>query len=441
VLLKNEGAILPLQPSRDSRIAIIGQFARSPRYQGAGSSQVNPTRLDNALDAIRLAVGDAAHVGFAAGYGVGTTEDDDGLCEQAVALAAEADRVVVFLGLPGSYESEGFDRAHIELPPNQIRLLSSVAAANPEVVVVLANGSAVRVSDWEHHARAVLECWLAGQAGGSAIADLLLGRANPSGRLAETLPRRLEDNPSFLNFPGDSGHVRYGEGIFVGYRAYDRLSQDVSYPFGHGLSYTTFEYSDLHVGVSGRHEDGDLRVSVQVTITNAGDLAGEEVVQLYVRDVDSSVCRPVRELKSFVKVGLEPAESKQVSMDLNSRDLSFWSIRTHKWVLEAGRFEIAVGASSRDLRLNETLSIDAPDIHGPLDQESTLAEWLRDPTGGPALRAAVGVGPDGRARGILGDEELLRVVGSMPLRTIASFSGMGIDSSVVEAAQAAVSAH
>jgi len=235
--------------------------------------------------------------------------------------------------------------------------------------------------------------------------------------------------------------VRYGEGIFVGYRAYDRLSQDVSYPFGHGLSYTTFEYSDLQVSVNGRHEDGDLRVSVHVTITNTGDMAGDEVVQLYVRDVDSSVSRPVRELKGFVKVGLEPAESKRVTIDLNSRDFSFWSIRTHSWVLEAGRFQIAIGASSRDLRVTARLSIDAPDIRGPLDQESTLTEWLQDPTGGPALRAAVGVGPDGRARGILGDEELLPVVGSMPLRTIASFSSMGIDRSVVEAALAAVSGH
>ncbi len=223
VLLKNDNALLPLQPSAGETIAVIGEFARTPRYQGAGSSQVTPTRLDVALDELRAAAPDGVEVAFAAGFGIATTRDDDDLAAEAVALAARASVAVVFLGLPPGDESEGFDRTDIDLPANQAALLAHLAHANPRLVVVLANGSAVRLSDWEHHADAVLECWLSGQAAGGAVADLLFGAANPCGRLAETLPLRLEDAPSYLNFPGEAGHVRYGEGVFVGYRGYDAL--------------------------------------------------------------------------------------------------------------------------------------------------------------------------------------------------------------------------
>ena len=214
-------------------------------------------------------------IAFAAGFGVGTSDDfeDDeaGLADEAAALAARASAVVVFLGLPAAAESEGYDRTHLDLPANQTALLARLAAANPRLVVVLSNGSAVRLSTWEHHAAAVLECWLAGQAGGGAAADLLLGAANPCGRLAETLPLRLEDTPSYLNFPGEAGHGRYGEGVFVGYRGYDALGRDVGYPFGHGLSYTSFAYADLETTVCGRAEDGDLGVEVACRVTNTGD--------------------------------------------------------------------------------------------------------------------------------------------------------------------------
>jgi beta-glucosidase len=262
VLLKNEGSLLPLAPAAGETVAIIGEFARTPRYQGAGSSQVNPTRVDVALDELRAAIPDGVEVAFAAGFGIRTTRDDAALADEAVALATAADVVVAFLGLPGADESEGFDRDHMDLPANQTALLARLAEANPRVVVVLANGSAVRLSDWDQHARSVLECWLSGQAAGGAVADLLLGAANPCGRLAETLPLRLEDTPCHLNFPGEAGHVRYGEGVFVGYRGYDALDREVSYPFGHGLSYTSFEYADPHARVTGRVEDGDLIVEV-----------------------------------------------------------------------------------------------------------------------------------------------------------------------------------
>jgi beta-glucosidase len=437
VLLKNDGEVLPLEPAAGATVAIIGEFARTPRYQGAGSSQVNPTRVDVALDEIRSAVPAGVRVPFAAGFGMestvdGSRADDAALRAEAVELAAGADSVVVFLGLPPSAESEGFDREHLELPANQVALLEAVATVHDRIVVVLANGGAVRVAGWEHHASAVLECWLSGQAAGGAVADLLLGVTNPSGRLAETLPLRLEDNSSYLNFPGDSGHVRYGEGVFVGYRGHDAAHQEVSYPFGHGLSYTTFEYTGLGVTVEGSHEAGDLRATLTCTVANTGARAGREVVQLYVRDVAASVARPVRELKAFAKVALDPGETTTVTFVLGSRDLSYWSARAHDWVLEGGEFEFSVGESSRDLRLTIGVDIPAPPVGEPLGADSTLEEWLADPVGSVALRAAFGTDEDGNAKGLLGDEELLRVIGNFPMSRLAAFPDVGLDRAALD---------
>src|SRR5829696_6344666 len=433
VLLKNDGNLLPLQSSAGDTVAVIGEFARTPRYQGAGSSQVNPTRVDNALDELRAAVPDGVRVVFAPGFGIGTTTDDEELAAEAVALAGRASSVVVFLGLPDADESEGFDRTHLDLPANQTALVARLAIANPNVVVVLANGSAVRLSDWEQHVPAVLECWLSGQAAGGAAADLLVGAANPSGRLAETLPLRLEDNPSYLTFPGEQGHVRYGEGVFVGYRGYDALDLPVSYPFGHGLSYTSFEYTDLTATLTGSAEDDTLAVTVACTVTNTGQRAGKEVVQLYVTDPESSVARPPRELKGFAKTAtLSPGEGQTVTFRLRSRDLSYWSIRQHRWVLEGGTFLLSVGASSRDLRLTTTVELTAPPQTVELDGMSTLEEWLAHPVGAGLLRETIGVDERGRPRGILGDEELIRVIGNFPISTLAAFPGLGIDHATVD---------
>ncbi|MGY1840585.1 MULTISPECIES: glycoside hydrolase family 3 C-terminal domain-containing protein [unclassified Modestobacter] len=414
VLLKNDAGLLPLDPAGTGTIAVIGEFARTPRYQGAGSSQVNPTRLDDALAAIREVAGD--RVTFAAGFGVDTTADDEALRAEAVAAARDAGVAVVFLGLPASYESEGFDREHIHLPENQVGLLRAVAEVNDRVVVVLANGSAVQVSDWEQHARAVLEGWLLGQAGGTAVADLLFGRVNPSGRLAETIPLRLEDSSAHLNFPGEFGVVRYGEGVFVGYRGYDASAQQVSYPFGHGLSYTTFGWSDLAVTVHGA--DAEHPVTVAVTVTNTGDRPGKEVVQVYVGDPVSQVVRPVRELKAFTKVDLAPGASQRVELALTRRDLSYWHPVLRDWVLEGGEFDIAVGASSRDLRLTGTVTVETPPLGLPLDDDSTLDEWLAHPAGGPLLAPLVA-----GAGGMLADPELRKMIGSMPMRKLAAFPG------------------
>jgi beta-glucosidase len=433
VLLKNQDHLLPLRPAAGDRIAVVGEFARTPRYQGAGSSQVNPTRVDIALEELRAAVPDGVEVTFAAGYGIETTDHDQELAAEAVALASQAEVVVAFLGLPAADESEGFDRSHIDLPANQTALLSRLADTNPKLAVVLANGSAVRLSDWDQHAKAVLECWLSGQAAGGAAADLLLGTANPSGRLAETLPLRLEDTPCYLNFPGEAGQVRYGEGVFVGYRGYDALDVQVSYPFGHGLSYTSFDYADLTTKATGRHQDGDLAVEVTCRVTNTGDRRGREVIQLYVGDPQASVARPVRELKAFAKLDLDPGQTTVVAFTLTARDLSWWSTTLHDWVLESGEFELAVGASSRDLRLTTTVDIAAPPPPATLDAMATLQEWLADPTGSALLHKAVGTDEEGRPKGILGNAELLPVIGNFPISTLAAFPGLGLSHAVVDA--------
>lgn len=440
VLLKNEGDLLPLELGPGQHVAVIGEFARTPRYQGAGSSQVNPTRLDTALEAMRTAVPEGVRVSFAAGFATGPAAngpDEAALTDEAVALAAEADTVVLFLGLPAGAESEGFDRRHMDLPADQVALVAKVAEVNPRLVAVLSNGSAVRVSTWEHQVPALLECWLSGQGGGSAVVDLLLGAANPSGKLAETIPLRLEDSPSFLNFPGEAGHVRYGEGVFVGYRGHDARGDAVSYPFGHGLSYTRFAYTDLRTRVSGRSAAGDLAVEVTCRVTNTGNRAGSEVVQLYVRDVEASVARPVRELKAFAKAALDPGQSIAMTFRLSSRDFSYWSVARHDWVLEAGEFELAVGASSRDLRLSETVDLAAPSLAPTLTADSTLEEWLADPVGRVALLTAMSGRTDAEPSGPAAPEELA-VIGSFPLSRLAAFPGLAVAPAALDALVEAV---
>lgn len=413
VLLRNEGQVLPLDPA--ARVAVVGAFATAPRYQGAGSSLVNPTRVDEPLAALRLAV---PQVSFSAGFTI-SGADDTALADEAVRAAGAADVVVAFLGLPDIAESEGFDRTHLDLPAHQTALLPRLAATGTPVVVVLANGSAVVTRPWEQHAAAVLECWLGGQAVGSAIADVLTGAAEPGGRLAETIPLRLADTPSFLSFPGEEGHVHYGEGIFVGYRGFDAADREVAYPFGHGLSYTTFGYRELAVTVAGT----DL--TVEVTVTNTGTRRGKEVVQLYVGDPAASVARAPRELKGFEAVQLDPGEERRVAFTLGARDLSFWSVRDGGWRLEPGVFTVAVGASSRDLRLDASVTVDVPAAPRPLTAGSTLQEWLADPDGADRLRAAAGDAP------ILGDPEMRRVIGNFPLSRFPAFAPMGITAEVL----------
>jgi beta-glucosidase len=417
VLLKNDG-LLPL--ARTASIAVIGEFARTPRYQGAGSSQVTPTRLDVLLEELRLIYGE---VPFAAGYGVGETGNDSALLAEAEHVAGAAETVVMVIGLPGADESEGFDRTHMNLPANQLAALRAVAAVNPDVVVVLVNGSTVVLDDVVPHARALVEAWLGGQAAGGAIVDVLSGKVNPAGRLAESIPHRLEDNSSYFSFPGDSQVVRYGEGLFIGYRGYDKASQDVAFPFGFGLSYTSFALSDLQVTTRGSVADGTLAATVSVTVTNTGPVDGAEVVQVYVQDVESTVARPVRELKGFAKVFLAAGAEQTVSIELDQRAFSFWSVAQGRWAVEAGDFVIAVGSSSRDLPLEETVPVEAPRLASELNRDSTLQEWMGDPTGRRLIEREVDAG---QPAAVL-EDELISVIGTMPMSTLANFGNMSLD--------------
>lgn len=389
VLLKNEGGILPLTDASGS-IAVIGEFARTPRYQGAGSSQVVPTRLDTALDALAAVLGE--RVSFAPGFAfdgaAASGEEAQALSEQAVALAAASDTVVLFLGLPGTAESEGFDRSDILLPSAQLALLDRIAAVNPNVVVVLSNGALVSVAEWQRKAKAVLEGWLLGQAGGAATAELLLGQANPSGRLTETIPIRLSDTPAYLNFPGGEGTVLYGERIYVGYRHYDSRGLPVAYPFGHGLSYTEFAYGELELTQAGGG------ASASFTVINTGSRAGAEVAQLYRHDEGRAVDRPEQELVGFAKVFLQPGESTRVTIELDARAFAYWSIAKGDWVVEEGEAELRVGSSSRDIRLAGTVGIAASGPQTELTAMSSIAEWFADPLGEQILKAALAQAPD-----------------------------------------------
>lgn len=352
VLLKNDG-ILPLAAGK--KLAVIGEMAKSPRYQGAGSSQINPTRLDNAFDLLAEA---GADVSYAPGYErtLAKAARNPSLRLEAVELAAKADIAVLFIGLTEDYESEGFDRSDMKLPEAHNQLVDEVCAVNPNVVIVLAGGAPVEF-EWENKVRAILHSYLGGQAGAGAVTDILLGRVNPSGKLAETYPMSLGCTPCVNFFPGNPATVEYRESIYIGYRYYEKAAREVRYPFGYGLSYTTFEYSDLALDRSSMDENDTLTVTFKVK--NTGSVAGAETAQLYVGDRESTVYRPVKELKGFKKVSLEPGEVKEISISLSRRAFAFFNVLTNDWCVESGKFDIYVGASSADIRLKAELEVTA----------------------------------------------------------------------------------
>lgn len=419
VLLKNEDDLLPLNPAIPQNIAVIGEFARTPRYQGNGSSHVVPTLVNNTLDALTAAVGDGTTLSFAPGFTLDGSPAPD-LAAQAVARAGAADVALVFLGLPDAVESEGYDRTDIGLPAEQIALLLEVARVCPRVAVVLANGGAVSVSEWQDHVGAVLEAWLPGQAGGTALADLILGLHSPSGRLTETLPHRLSDVPSHLHFPGSDGHVVYGEGRYVGYRHYDTLDVPVAYPFGHGLTYTTFAYDDLETTAT-----GDNRWTVEATVTNTGSRLAHEVVQLYVAFDEPHPTRPRHELRGFSKIGLEPGASARVRFEVVGRDLAWWSTSQGGWRIDPGPFTVEIGASSRDIRLRAVLHSTGDAHVADLGAMSTFGEWLGHPVGGPLLLEALARVKDPSPDEIAAaDPNLFRAALEVPL---AKFTGFGLN--------------
>ncbi|WEV73738.1 glycoside hydrolase family 3 C-terminal domain-containing protein [Bifidobacterium sp. ESL0798] len=378
VLLKNEDGLLPVAPG--TKLAVVGEFARTPRYQGAGSSLINPNKLTSFLDALKDRGVDAA---FAPGFTLDDDEQDPALTDEAVNAAKGADTVLLFLGLPASYESEGFDRTSLDIPAKQVELLKAVAAANKNVVVILSNGSSVSMP-WADDAKSILEAWLLGQAGGAATADIVFGDANPSGKLAQTIINDLDDDPTMMNWPGEEGHVDYGEGVFVGYRYYDTFHKPVAYPFGYGLSYTTFEVSHATA-----EKTGPQSARVTATVKNTGSMAGAEVVQFYVVPPAESVARPVHELKGFKKVYLKPGESAEVSVDLDSRAFAYWSERFSDWKVEEGEYGIEVATSSRDIADTVSVDLDDDGKTAQLTEWSTFKEWKEDPVGGPIVDRVV----------------------------------------------------
>ena len=442
VLLKNDGALLPL--AADQMVAVIGAFATEPRFQGAGSSLINPTRVDNALDELRVVGGE--NVSYAAGFAVegGAVEASGRTAEElraeAVGVARTADVAVLFLGLPAAQESEGFDRDHIDLPAEQLAVLDAVLEVNPRVVVVLSNGGVVALP-FADRVPAIIESWLLGQAGGGAVADVLYGAVNPSGKLTETVPVRLEDNPSFGNFPGEFGHVRYGEGLLVGYRWYDAKGLDVTFPFGHGLSYTTFEYTGATAEVG-----ADGGIVVRLDVTNSGDRDGREVVQVYVAPTTSIVQRAPRELKAFSSVALAAGETRSVELVVRREDLAYWDIRVDRWVVEGGEYTVEVAASSRDTRSRVSVEISGDAVHQELTMNSSVGDLMTHPIAGPIVQQALGglmggLGGDAAAASMMpNDEAMQKMMASFPIGRLAGFPGLPVDFAQIEQLIAAANA-
>ena len=427
--IEAESMVLPL-PTQGKKIAFIGKFAEAPRFQGGGSSHINSFKITGALEAVK----EVAQVTYAQGYDIKEDVIDQDMLNQAVETAKEADVAVIFAGLPDAFESEGYDRSHMRMPQCQNTLISEIAKVQENVVVVLHNGSPVEMP-WADEVKGILEAYLGGQAVGQAEVDVLFGKANPCGKLAETIPYKLADNPSYLNFPGDGQTVAYKEGVFVGYRYYDTKEMPVRYPFGYGLSYTTFEYSDLQLSADRIKDTDTLKVTLKVK--NTGDRAGKEIVQLYVADKTGAACRPVKELKNFVKVELQPQEEKTVEMELDKRSFAWYNTQIHDWYAASGEYEILAAASSRDIRLKKTVYVESTTelpIH--VHMNTTIGELLEN----PRTKAVIEGMTDSLIQhmgGSSGDEEeesaaseaiskdmSLKMMENSPLRTLRSFMGM-----------------
>jgi beta-glucosidase len=375
VLLKNDG-ILPLKIHE--QIAVIGRTAKEAYYQGGGSSHINPTQLDNPYEELQKMAGDT-ELSYAEGY-PDDESFDQALIDEACNNARSADVALLYLSLPATKESEGYDRPDLNLTSHQVALIKAVTALQPNTIVILNNGAPLVMSEWIDDTAAVLEAWMMGQAGGGAIADVLYGKVNPSGKLAETFPLKLIDTPAYINYPGENGAVRYGEGIFMGYRYYDTKEVPTLFPFGHGMSYTTFNYQNPKVSSQTFRDVDGLTVSVDVT--NTGKMSGKEVVQVYVQDHKSSLIRPSKELKGFAKVELQPGETKTVTVSLDFRAFAYFHPAYRQWITEDGEFDIAFGASSTDIRCKKTVTLQATlELPSILNRESTLREWTEDPRG------------------------------------------------------------
>ena len=416
VLLKNEEKVLPL--SKEEKVALIGGFAEAPRYQGGGSSHINSFRVVSALE-LAEAYGSCTY-----SRGFSATEDvtDEALQKAAVEAATEADKIVVFAGLPDVFESEAYDRAHMQLPACQNRLIDQLTKLGKPVIVVLHNGSPVELP-WADAVSGIVEAYLGGEGVGEAVMDVLYGGTNPSGRLAESFPIKLSDNPSFLNFPGTGHKVTYAEGVFVGYRYYDTKQMAVRFPFGYGLSYTDFRYSNLRVSRdSFTAAEG---VTVSVDVTNVGDRAGKETVQLYVADQTGSAVRPVHELKGFCKLALEPGETKTATFTLDKRSFAWYDVESKDWYAANGSYVIEVGRSSRQIEYTaevhiigtpEKPPVITPDVQlGELMQSPYTREYIQERLKEYMMKFTQS---DSET-----DEMIEAIVRFLPLRTLRSFQG------------------
>lgn len=374
VLLKNEN-ILPFHDGES--IAFIGKYAKEPRYQGGGSSHINSHKVTSACDA----VAGLSNIKYAQGFQDDTDETNQELLKEAIKTAKEAKAAVIFAGLPDSFESEGFDREHMRMPNCQNELIAEIAKVQPNTVVVLHNGAPVEMP-WINEVKGIVEAYLSGQAVGAACVDILFGRVNPSARLPETFPVKLEDNPSYLYYPGEGDKVEYREGVFVGYRYYDKKQMEVLFPFGHGLSYTTFDYSNMRLS-SEKMKDHET-VKVMVDVTNAGNTAGKEVIQLYVSALDGTVIRPDKELKEFAKIDLQPKETKTVEFELGKRAFSYWNTTIHDWHVETGDFEILIGKSSRNIVCSRKIRVESS-IKLPVTYtlDTTIGDLMKEPNAKP----------------------------------------------------------
>ncbi len=427
VLLENNG-ILPIQAGK--KVAYIGAYAEKPRYQGGGSSHINASKVTSALDAAKAK---GRSVTYVQGFPFDGDTTDPAELQKAVEAAKAADVAVIFAGLPDSFESEGFDRSHMKMPACQNQVIAAVAAAQPNTVVVLHNGSPIE-TPWADDVAAILEMYLGGQGVGESADRLLYGEANPSGRLAETFPYRLEDNPSYLNFPGDGKTVVYAEGVFVGYRWYEARKMPVRWAFGHGLSYTTFAYSNLKLSSDAMDDNGTVTVSVDVK--NTGSIAGKEVVQLYVSDKTGTPIRPIKELKGFAKVALQPGETKTVSMAINARSLSYYHEGLGDWYAPSGEYEVAVAHASDDVRLTAPIRFTtAKLLPFTVDTATTLGELFADPRTAPVMQQvmaeaaknnplAAAANADAGEDAIMNKQAMEAMMNSMPLKSIASFGMM-----------------
>lgn len=375
VLLKNDGNILPLKRVEGEYVAVIGAFAENPRYQGAGSSIINPTMIDSGRRAFNNS---PISVKFADGYDrSGKRKNEDAYITEACNLAKNASKAVVFIGLTDDYESEGFDRSTMKLPDGHNRLVEAVSRVNDNVIVVLEGGSPVEMP-WADDVKAILNAYLGGQSVAPAIVDVLTGKANPCGKLAETYPICLKDTPTSFRYPDSKEDVQYRESIFIGYRYYDKVERNVRFPFGFGLSYTSFEYSDIKLKKKNLTKGEGAKVTF--TIKNTGDVAGSEIAQVYVAKPESKIFRAPKELKGFVKIHLEPGEEKKVSVELDDRAFAFWNTATEDWCVESGEYKILVGASSRDIRLEAAAKMKSEDDETIVDlRESAGVYFDGDP--------------------------------------------------------------